>query len=100
MSFVSLARLAAVSQPAPYRHFADRKALLEAVTTEGFEEFAAALTAAASRRAGRRSKGDGYFWLGMIPGALLGSWPTMQSIMRDPEVKAAYQRSQNHPELF
>ena len=35
MSFVSLARLAAVSRPAPYRHFADRKALLEAVTTEG-----------------------------------------------------------------
>ena len=48
MSFVSLARLAAVSQPAPYWHFADRKALLEAVTTEGFEEFAAALTAAAA----------------------------------------------------
>jgi len=48
MSFVSLARLAGVSQPAPYRHFADRKALLEAVTTEGFEEFAAALTAAAA----------------------------------------------------
>ena len=36
----------------------------------------------------------------MIPGALLGGWPTMQSIMRDPEVKAAYQRGQNHPELF
>ncbi|VFU10201.1 protein of unknown function [Methylocella tundrae] len=48
MSFVSLARLAGVSQPAPYRHFSDRKALLEAVTTEGFEEFAAALTAAAA----------------------------------------------------
>ena len=48
VSFVSLARLAGVSQPAPYRHFADRKALLEAVTTEGFEEFTAALTAAAA----------------------------------------------------
>ncbi len=48
VSFVSLARLAGVSQPAPYRHFADRKALLEAVTTEGFEEFGAALTAAAA----------------------------------------------------
>ena len=52
MSFVSLARLAAVSQSAPYWHFADRKALLEAVTTEGFEEFAAALTAAAGERDG------------------------------------------------
>ena len=36
----------------------------------------------------------------MIPGALLGSWPTMQSIMRDPEVKAAYQRSQSHPAIL
>ncbi len=48
VSLASLARLAGVSQPAPYRHFADRNALLEAVTTEGFEEFAAALTAAAA----------------------------------------------------
>ncbi|HVJ53691.1 MAG TPA: TetR/AcrR family transcriptional regulator [Aliidongia sp.] len=48
VSLASLARLAGVSQPAPYRHFADRDALLEAVTTEGFEEFAAALAAAAA----------------------------------------------------
>ncbi len=48
MSLASLARRAGVSQPAPYRHFAHRNALLEAVTTEGFEEFAAALTAAAA----------------------------------------------------
>jgi len=48
MSLASVARLAGVSQPAPYRHFADRDALLEAVTTEGFEEFTAALTAAAA----------------------------------------------------
>ena len=48
MSLAHLARRAGVSQPAPYRHFADRNALLEAVTTEGFEEFAAALTAAAA----------------------------------------------------
>jgi AcrR family transcriptional regulator len=48
MSLAALARRAGVSQPAPYRHFADRNALLEAVTTEGFEEFAAALTAAAA----------------------------------------------------
>ena len=48
MSLASLARRAGVSQPAPYRHFADRNALLEAVTKEGFEEFAAALSAAAA----------------------------------------------------
>ncbi|AUT71222.1 TetR/AcrR family transcriptional regulator [Paraburkholderia hospita] len=52
VSLASLARLAGVSQPAPYRHFADRDALLEAVATEGFEEFAAALTAAAGGRDG------------------------------------------------
>lgn len=48
VSLASLARLAGVSQPAPYRHFADRDALLEAVTTEGFDEFSATLAAAAS----------------------------------------------------
>ncbi len=48
MSLASVARLAGVSQPAPYRHFADRNALLEAVTTEGYEEFAASLIAAAA----------------------------------------------------
>ena len=50
MSLAALARRAGVSQPAPYRHFADRDALLEAVAAEGFKEFAAALTAAAAAR--------------------------------------------------
>ena len=39
VSLSSLARLAGVSQPAPYRHFADREALLESVAGAGFEEF-------------------------------------------------------------
>ena len=39
VSLTSLAHLAGVSQPAPYRHFADRDALLEAVATEVFEMF-------------------------------------------------------------
>ena len=39
LSLSSLARLAGVSQPAPYRHFSDRDALLESVAQEGFEEF-------------------------------------------------------------
>ncbi len=52
VSLASLARLAGVSQPAPYRHFADRNALLEAIATEGFEEFAAAMTAAAAAAGG------------------------------------------------
>ena len=39
LSLSSLARVAGVTQPAPYRHFADREALLDSVAEEGFEEF-------------------------------------------------------------
>jgi AcrR family transcriptional regulator len=35
----ALAKKLGVSQPAPYRHFADRGALLEAVTAEAFRQF-------------------------------------------------------------
>jgi AcrR family transcriptional regulator len=43
ISIKALAKLLGVSQPAPYRHFADREALLEAVTTEAFRQFNAIL---------------------------------------------------------
>ena len=46
----SLARLAGVSQPAPYRHFADRDALLESVAEEGFKEFDEVLAKAMAER--------------------------------------------------
>src|SRR3954452_612393 len=39
----ALAKKLGVSQPAPYRHFADREALLEAVTAEAFRQFTAIL---------------------------------------------------------
>ncbi|WP_089164297.1 TetR/AcrR family transcriptional regulator [Caballeronia sordidicola] len=42
----SLARLAGVSQPAPYRHFADRDALLEGVAVEAFEDLVSVLNGA------------------------------------------------------
>jgi AcrR family transcriptional regulator len=42
-----IARLVGVSAAAPYRHFADRKALLEAVAAEGFRDFTAAMAKAA-----------------------------------------------------
>jgi AcrR family transcriptional regulator len=48
VSMASLARAAGVSQPAPYRHFADRDALLAGVAAIGFSEFTEALVAAAS----------------------------------------------------
>ncbi len=53
VSLTSLARLAGVSQPAPYRHFADRDALLESVAVEGFEEFDKALVDAAAEKVPR-----------------------------------------------
>jgi AcrR family transcriptional regulator len=43
ISLKALAKQLGVSQPAPYRHFADREALLEAVTAEAFRQFNAVL---------------------------------------------------------
>ena len=43
ISIKALAKELGVSQPAPYRHFADREALLEAVTAEAFRQFNAVL---------------------------------------------------------
>ncbi len=43
ISLKALAKKLGVSQPAPYRHFADREALLEAVTAEAFRQFSAVL---------------------------------------------------------
>ena len=43
ISLKALAKSLGVSQPAPYRHFADREALLEAVTAAAFRQFSAML---------------------------------------------------------
>src|SRR5688572_15636087 len=43
ISLKALAKKLGVSQPAPYRHFADREALLEAVTAEAFRQFNAVM---------------------------------------------------------
>jgi AcrR family transcriptional regulator len=43
VSLKALAKQLGVSQPAPYRHFADREALLAAVTAEAFRQFSAML---------------------------------------------------------
>jgi AcrR family transcriptional regulator len=43
ISLKALAKELGVSQPAPYRHFADREALLAAVTAEAFRQFSAVL---------------------------------------------------------
>ena len=58
LSLAQLAKALKVSQPAPYRHFADRGALLAAVAERGFREFTARLeqAAAAGRKAGVLSR--------------------------------------------
>jgi len=43
VSISALAKKLGVSQPAPYRHFADREALLAAATAEAFRQFSAML---------------------------------------------------------
>jgi AcrR family transcriptional regulator len=55
VSISALAKQLGVSQPAPYRHFADREALLAAVTAEAFRQFSAALRQSISRPS-KRSK--------------------------------------------
>ena len=55
ISLKALAKKLGVSQPAPYRHFADREALLAAVTAEAFRQFSAMLREAIGKPS-RRSK--------------------------------------------
>lgn len=46
LSLRALARSAEVSQTAPYRHFPDKKALLVALATQGFDEFSEKIASA------------------------------------------------------
>ena len=55
VSISALAKQLGVSQPAPYKHFADREALLAAVTAEAFRQFMATLRAGIARPS-KRSK--------------------------------------------
>src|SRR3954452_4994212 len=54
-SIKALAKQMGVSQPAPYRHFADREALLAAVTAEAFRQLKGILRAAMTKPS-KRSK--------------------------------------------
>jgi len=49
ISIKALAKELGVSQPAPYRHFADREALLAAATAEAFRQFTAMLREAMAK---------------------------------------------------
>lgn len=52
LSVREAARRAGVSHSAPYRHFADREALLEALVAEGFQQLSTALENRAGRELG------------------------------------------------
>ena len=52
LSLRALARETGVSPRAPYRHFADKEALLAAIAEQGFARFGAALAGALDRHAG------------------------------------------------
>ena len=54
VTLASLARRAGVTQPAPYRHFADRKALLQAVAAEAFADLNQRLSDAAAGKSSPR----------------------------------------------
>ncbi|MBR1147306.1 TetR/AcrR family transcriptional regulator [Bradyrhizobium sp. AUGA SZCCT0431] len=55
ISISALAKTLGVSQPAPYKHFADRESLLTAVTAEAFRQFNAILRESIGKPS-RRSK--------------------------------------------
>src|SRR5271155_2368844 len=55
ISISALAKELGVSQPAPYKHFADREALMTAVAVEAFRQFLATLRAALAKQS-KRSK--------------------------------------------
>jgi AcrR family transcriptional regulator len=55
ISISALAKTLGVSQPAPYKHFADRESLLMSVTAEAFRQFSAMLRAAMDKPS-KRSK--------------------------------------------
>ncbi|TPV92908.1 MAG: TetR/AcrR family transcriptional regulator [Myxococcales bacterium FL481] len=60
LSLRACARHAGVSHAAPYRHFADKEALLTAVAEEGFRALRSAGWAAMEPVAGRRERLDAY----------------------------------------
>ncbi len=63
LSLREVARAAGVSHNAPYRHFADREALLAALAAEGFSRLAAALKAAAASSPPTRALAAGRAYL-------------------------------------
>lgn len=89
------ARLAGVSVAAPYRHFADREALLAAVLTEGFVELAATTDRARATALAERGALAALRAVGLAYVAFAARRPSIYRLMFGPECDKA-----SHPGLM
>jgi AcrR family transcriptional regulator len=92
LSLRAAARRARVSAMAPYRHFADKEALLAAVAEYGFRELAARLTAATATAADRRG---GLAALGVAYVLFACDQPSLFKLMFGPTIE----KKSGHPAL-
>ena len=92
LSLRAAARRARVSAMAPYRHFADKEALLAAVAEYGFRELAARLTAAAATAADPRA---GLAALGVAYVLFACDQPSLFKLMFGPMIE----KKSEHPAL-
>ena len=92
LSLRAAARRAQVSAMAPYRHFADKEALLAAVAEYGFRELAARLTAATAAAADPRA---GLGALGVAYVLFAREQPSLFKLMFGPMIE----QKSGHPDL-
>ena len=78
----AVARAAGVSQTAPYRHFADRRALMGAIAADGFRELSRAMEEAMAEGGGRQGfKGIAFAYV-----RFARANPALYRVMFGPEV--------------
>src|SRR5215831_3058467 len=92
LSLRAAARRARVSAMAPYRHFADKEALLAAVAEYGFRELSARLTAATATAADPRA---GLAALGVAYVLFACDEPSLFKLMFGPSIE----KKSTHPAL-
>ncbi len=78
----AVARAAGVSQTAPYRHFADRRALMGAIAAEGFGELHRAMGDAMANAGGR----EGFKGIALAYVRFAKANPALYRVMFGPEV--------------
>ena len=78
----AVARAAGVSQTAPYRHFADRRALMGAIAADGFRELHRAMGEAMAQGGGR----EGFKGIAVAYVRFAQANPALYHVMFGPEV--------------